>query len=261
MEESTEPEMNVDAGCAGGDAVVLSEEQAIQVGDVTERLRHIEGMVAQAREFGNPHIVMTLEQARYTLLKQCVGAKQTDPAVARAAREARPNDEEHLMDARRKLTAARRQEAADRRAADSGKAKLPASRTFRIECRRLRLLRLAQHSKSEAACAAPKGFDAADLGQGAKGGGTAWHRKNRLDLFSRVCLRFPRLSGAMTNELERAFKIWDASMARQHSAAWGHMMRDEMRRLIDAADKGNSEELKLFCRRVLKHMPNPELVL
>ena len=82
-----------------------------------------------------------------------------------------------------------------------------------------------------------------------------------MDLFFRVCLRFSRLSGAMTNELERAFKIWDASMARQHSAAWGHMMRDEMRRFIDAADKGNSEELKLFCRRVLKHVPKPELVI
>ena len=138
------------------------------------------------------------------------------------------------MEVRRKVTAALRQEEADRRAAESGKAKLLASRTFRFECRRLQQLRLARHRKSDAECTAPKGFDAADLGQGAIGGGTVWHRKNRFDLFSRVCLRFPRLPSAMANEMERAFRLWDAAMSRQHSAAWGH-------------DAGRNAPLVRFC--------------
>ena len=150
------------------------------------------------------------------------------------------------MKLRRKVTAARRQEEADRRAADSGKAKLIDPRTFRTECRRLRRLRLARQTKSDADSTAPKGFDAADLGQGTKGGGTACHRKNRFDLFSRVCLRSPRLSSAMANDLERAFRLWDAAMARQHSAVWGHTMRDKMRRLLDSAEKGNSDALNLL---------------
>ena len=62
-DESVDAAPDVEAGCVGDGAVALSEEQAIQVSDVTERLRHIESMVAQAREFGNPHIIMALESA------------------------------------------------------------------------------------------------------------------------------------------------------------------------------------------------------
>ena len=49
-------------------------------------------MLAQAKDMNNPHIVLTLEQARQTLRKQCFGARQTDPAVARAVREARERE-------------------------------------------------------------------------------------------------------------------------------------------------------------------------
>ena len=41
LDESVEAERDIEAGCVGGDAVALSKEQAIQVGDVTERLRHL----------------------------------------------------------------------------------------------------------------------------------------------------------------------------------------------------------------------------
>ena len=71
LDGSDESESDIEASRAGGEALVLSEEQAVAVGEVTERLRRIDGMVAQARAFGNPHIIMTLEQARLTLLKQC----------------------------------------------------------------------------------------------------------------------------------------------------------------------------------------------
>ena len=76
LDETADAATDAEPGCAGGDAVVLSEEQAVQVGEVIERMSHIESTVAQAREFANPHIVMTLENARRTLLKQCVGAHQ-----------------------------------------------------------------------------------------------------------------------------------------------------------------------------------------
>ena len=45
LDESAQAERDVEAGCVGGDAVVLSEEQAIQVGDVTERLRQREWLL------------------------------------------------------------------------------------------------------------------------------------------------------------------------------------------------------------------------
>ena len=69
------------------------------------------------------------------------------------------------------------------------------------------------------------------------------------------------MSSAMQNDMERAFRLWDTamSMRRQHSATWGNMMRDEMRRFIDLADNGNRDALAILCRCVLKHVPKPEV--
>ena len=109
-----------------------------------------------------------------------------------------------------------------------------------MECRRIRRQRLAAQTKNDAAPTAPQGFDAADLGQGAKGGGTAWQWKKRLDLCARVRRRFPCLLRSIANDMERAFRLWDTSLARQHLADWGHMMRNEIARMLASADKGDS---------------------
>ena len=71
----------------------LSEQQQLEVGDITERLRHVDDMLALAHGFGNPHVVMTLEQARRALVRQITGAKQVGPAVAVAARDLRLRQE------------------------------------------------------------------------------------------------------------------------------------------------------------------------
>ena len=81
----------MEAGRVGGEALVLSEEQAVQVAEITERLHHIEGMVDQARELGNPHIIMTLEPARYTLLKQCVGSSADGSCGSKTRTRGTPN--------------------------------------------------------------------------------------------------------------------------------------------------------------------------
>ena len=85
----------------------LSEQQQLELGDIAEGLRRVDDMLALARGFGNPHVVMTLEQARHTLLRQCAGAKQMDPAVACAAREVRLEQEAEVRAARARCTAAR----------------------------------------------------------------------------------------------------------------------------------------------------------
>ena len=67
----------------------MTEEQHLEVGKLTERLRQVEHMLGIARETENAHIVQMLEQARYTLLRQTSGARKLDPAVMAAARELR----------------------------------------------------------------------------------------------------------------------------------------------------------------------------
>ena len=79
----------------------------MQVGEITEWMRHVDDMLSLARSFGNPHIVQTLEQARHTLIRHMTGAQQFDPVVAAAAREVRLRQEEETLAARARCTAAR----------------------------------------------------------------------------------------------------------------------------------------------------------
>ncbi len=58
---SSDPGDELRDGCAGGDALVLSEAQSVQVSEATQRLRQVEAIIAQAEEIGNPHIVLRLE--------------------------------------------------------------------------------------------------------------------------------------------------------------------------------------------------------
>jgi hypothetical protein len=64
-------------------------------------------MLNLARDFGNAHIVMTLEQARHTVIRQTTSARHLDPAVAAAAREIRLRQEEQVLAVGARCTVAR----------------------------------------------------------------------------------------------------------------------------------------------------------
>ena len=51
-------------------------------------IRQVQDMIVQARDLGNPHVVMTLELACHTLQRQFKGFQRTDVAVAQAGRDA-----------------------------------------------------------------------------------------------------------------------------------------------------------------------------
>ena len=63
-------------------------------------------MLGIAHEFGNAHIVQTLEQARRTLLRQTSDTRKLDPAVIAAARELRLRRDEEVLAARARCTVA-----------------------------------------------------------------------------------------------------------------------------------------------------------
>ena len=99
-------------------------------------------MLAGARELGNPHVVMTLEQARHTLMRQLTGAKVVDPVVAAAARDVRLANEAHLLASRARCTAARAAPMRMVECQSKSSANLLAGWTLRRERMRLRLLRV-----------------------------------------------------------------------------------------------------------------------
>ena len=121
-----------------------------------------------------------------------------DANVAAAARTARTIEEQSVRVARKGFAVAKMMRVEAERAASSAEARLRASRTFQMECRRLRRRRA-----EVVALAAPlplpaKGFDAADLGQGRKGGGGLVYQRARTNLWRRVVGLFPDLLIAQT---------------------------------------------------------------
>jgi hypothetical protein len=234
----------------------MTDDQLVQVGDISERLRKVEDVLAGARELGNPHVVMTLEQARHTLMRQLTGAKVVDPVVAAAARDVRLANEAHLLVSRARCTAARAAQMRMVECKSKSSANLLAGWTLRRERMRLRLLRVSNGNFSKGPA---KGFDAADLGQGQKDGGGQVYKRRRMELVNRVASAFPALAGDLAENWPRTWRMWDAQMARKHGASWGHMMRDEMRRLQHLKSAGDGEAFKRFARRLEREVPRAEI--
>ena len=133
-----------------------------------------------------------------------------------------------------------------------------ALRTFRIECQRLKRRRL-DHARAVVPTAtARKGF-AADLGQGCGSGGNAAHRNARHELFLRIRRAFPPLPDIVSENLERIWRLWDASQPRAFGAAWGHKYRDDMLRSQRARAAGDASALQRYLDHLVRSMQRAEI--
>ena len=184
-----------------------------------------------------------------------------DAAVAAAARTTRMIDEQGAASVRKGFAAAKLLRVESERAALSAEARLRASRTFQMECRRLRRRR-AEAAALAAPLALPtKGFDAADLGQGRKGGGGLMHQRARASLWRRVVALFPDLPEHIRADMDRTWQRFDEVGARRLGPAWGHVVRDEMLKLKTAAEQGDKRALLCFCREQRRLVPKAEITV
>lgn len=247
-----------EADVEAGDAATrrpLTEEQLVVLGEVSERLRQVDEMLTVAKDLGNPHVILTLERARHTLLRRRAGERQLDPAVAAAARDLRQEQAEALRLARARCTAERAARLAGARPGDAAAGAGRTSGALRLERRALRLRRAGASAHPRAR----RGFDAADLGQGRRGGGGERYRRNRFDLAARVATAFPALAGDARGDWDRCLRIWDARRCREHGAAWGHMFREEMKAVVAAGRSGDLEAWTRFTGRVRREVPDAEI--
>jgi len=132
---------------------------------------------------------MTLKRAEHTLKRLLRGTM--DEKVAAAARTTRMIDEQSVQAVPKGFAAAKMLSIEAERAALSAEARLRASRTFQMECRRLRRRRAEAVTLAAPLPLPAKGFDAAGLGQGRKGGGGLLHQRARANLWRRVVALFP----------------------------------------------------------------------
>ena len=80
-----------------------------------------------------------------------------------------------------------------------------------------------------------------------------------MELVNRVASAFPALAGELAENWPRAWRMWDAQIARRHGASWGHMLRDEMRKLQDLKSAGDGEAVSKFVRRLEREVPRAEI--
>ena len=239
----------------------MGEATTVEEGEVAEKLRQIRDMMSQAKELGHPRVVMTLQRAEHTMKRQLCGLRNVDSGATGAARTARLLEEESVQAARKGLAAARliREEA--RRAASSAEARLRASRTFQLECRRLRKRRaetvaLAAHGRPP-----PRAIDATDLGQGRKMVGGPSFQRTRRCLWRRIVELFPELPDAVRAQEERTWRLWDEAGVRRLGPAWGHIYRDEMLKLKHAAEAHDKDGLVRFLRAAQRDIPKVAIAL
>ena len=132
--------------------------------------------------------------------------------------------------------------------------------TLRKVRRALRLKRHASRAPTAASAEGRKGFDAADLGQGRKSGGGPLHRRNRRELMLRVANAFPALAGEAASAWEKDMRLWDALLCRRRGPAIGHVVRDLMKKVLDAGAAGGTDAFRRFTRGVAHEVPKPEIV-
>ena len=95
--------------------------------------------------------------------------------------------------------------------------------------------------------------------KGKKDGGGQVYKRRRMELVNRVASAFPALAGDLAENWPRTWRMWDAQMARRHGASWGHMMRDEMRKLQCLKCAGDGEAFTKFARRLEREVPRAEV--
>ena len=218
-------------------------------------------MIVLAQDVGHPRVVLTLKRAEHTLKRQLSGMRTMDTAVAGVARTTRLLEEQHALVARKGLAAARLARAEAQAAAASAEARLRASRTFQLECRRLRKNRAESAALASPRQVPPKAFDAVDLGQGRKHGGGLLFQRARQNLWQRVVRLFPDLPEVVRVDVDRTYRLWDVAESRRLGIAWGHVYRNEMLKLKRAAEGGDRDALLRFVRAQQRIIPAAEITV
>ena len=121
--------------------------------------------------------------------------------------------------------------------------------------------REAQRRRELACLEAPKGFDAADLGQGRANGGGPRHSALRRELLERVLARVGPLPAELQVNLERSWRLWDQYQAETHGVRWGSVFRDAMLRLLAGSGADANAALVHYVRGWRRHVHEAEIVV
>ncbi len=229
----------------------LQREEAELAHMHQHRLDVLNVVAEQLRTIGHDRLLIAVDNALVAERRRAHGRGQTNACIAAALLQNQDANLQRLIDGR-SLMARLADEAHQRRASLA---------ELRKEQARLEEQRLALHKASTVVEAfnALKSFDAKDFGQGHPKGGTAEHRRARMQVLERLRAKSAPLPADLANDWEWFKTHWDvARLDRLHHSrrdAWGSIFRDIVLAVLDRTKKGEHNALAKWmvqeCREYL----------
>jgi hypothetical protein len=243
MESAVADSAVADSAVAEPAALPLALISTAAEADVVHACQHgldvLKVVLEQVRSVGQDALAVTVSNAIRRQERLCRGKKRTTGVISQA------------------MLANYAAAVADETTAQSivAKADAEAKRTrltikqMKAEHDRLAAARVAlQRASTVMECMTSlKNFETADFGQGHPKGGTAEHKKNRMQVLERLRLRFPPLPPDQANDWEWFKPRWDKTrLAKLHPAvmgAWGAQFRNEVLALLQRLRDGDVQAL------------------
>ena len=219
--------------------VSMDAAEADLVHDHQHGLDVLRVVLDQVRAVGQDALAATVSHAIVVQERRCRGTKRASDAVARAMVGNYTSAVADVAAARTIVAKADSEAKRTRRTV----------RQLQEEHDRLQAARVAlQKASTVVECLdAVKKFETGDLGQGHLTGGTAEHRRTRMQVLERLRRRFPPLPAEQQNDWEWFKSRWDkARLLRLHAlnrGGWGSLFRDEMLVLLRRLREGESAAL------------------
>ncbi len=241
-----------DAGSAP--AVSADAERALVLPDhadqaaVSEhlfRVNTLSSVLEQVRGMGLDNLAVHCSNALHMEHKRARKSTHHNAAVVQALRLER---EVELADAARRQQLALADREESRRAAVS-------IRQMRAEAEALvqRRIELQQASTVVECLGALRSFETSDLGQGHRGGGSAEHIRNRMNVLDRIRIRSPPLPPEQANDWHWFQRHWDKARIEQlhpdRRDAWGAMFKNIALDLLERIRGGEHDALSKWMAR------------
>ncbi len=255
-----------------GNLVPMSEVQQKETADHLARLADLD-KASQGVGAKEPAVAKAIASVRAQVLRAASGRCQCDAVVAQAVRQGQKRQQARLEQERRRAHHRRTQLDADKKARERADERAMASirraantvaddRRKIIEQKNKLRETQARNERRDALHRAKHAYTLAELGQGHAKGGTAEHKKRRMDILRRVARLGDDLPDAEAADFTRWVKRLDDQMQFQHQGAWPLRFQVEMNRIINAIKEGNNRAFVSYHAKMTRdHLGEPSLVI
>jgi hypothetical protein len=234
----------------------MSQWEGDAMNEHRARMDTLRCVIEQIRHVGNDGLMVTLSNALKYEEKRARGRLQTHPAVAEALSREQDSEKAASMLAQTRIEIADRDKHKERRSIGQLKEQQALLRQRQFE--------LLKATTASECLTALKSFEATDLGQGHKTGGTHEHIRARMQVLDRIRLRGKPLRPDQENDWDWFKRHWDknrvSSLPDDQKPAWGSEFKNIANALLRRIADGECDALsKWMASEARLHLHRPAL--